>query len=70
MDSRGAAAPRSLRRFTVEDGRSRRSGVVDGTEVGVLTSVCGTAGARVREARRRSRGRRDHTQLSAPVDRS
>ncbi len=43
MDSRGAAAPRSLRRFTVsEEAAPGDPVVVDGAEVGVLTSVCGT----------------------------
>jgi folate-binding protein YgfZ len=43
MDSRSAAAPRSLRRLTVEDGAAAGDPIVDtdGTEVGVLTSVSG-----------------------------
>jgi hypothetical protein len=44
MDSRGASAPRSLRRLTVAEGsRPGDPVVVDGVEVGVLTSVAGDA---------------------------
>lgn len=44
MDSRSATAPRSLRRFTVEAGAAPGDPVVvDGAEVGELTSVSGTA---------------------------
>lgn len=44
MDSRGAAAPRSLRRLTVDDGAVPGDPVlVEGVEVGVLTSVSGSA---------------------------
>lgn len=44
MDSRAAEAPRSLRRLTVAEGAAPGDPVidVDGTEVGVLTSVAGT----------------------------
>jgi len=43
MDSRGAAAPRSLRIIDVPDGtRPGDPIVVDGTQVGVLTTVAGT----------------------------
>lgn len=44
MDSRGAAPPRSLRRFTVDAGAAPGDPVLDGTgaEVGRLTSVSGT----------------------------
>ena len=44
MDSRGAAAPRSLRRLDVADGAAAGDPVVDptGAVVGVLTSVSGT----------------------------
>lgn len=42
MDSRGASAPRSLRRLTVAEGsRPGDPVLVDGVEVGVLTSVAG-----------------------------
>jgi folate-binding protein YgfZ len=43
MDSRSAAAPRSLRRLSVADGAAAGDPIVDadGTEVGVLTSVSG-----------------------------
>ena len=42
MDSRGAEAPRRLRILTVDDGAKRGDPVLDhGSEVGVLTSVCG-----------------------------
>jgi hypothetical protein len=44
MDSRGASAPRSLRRLTVAEGsRPGDPVLVDGVEVGVLTSVAGDA---------------------------
>lgn len=44
MDSRGADAPKSLRRIVVADGSQPGDPVVDGDdEVGVLTSVAGTA---------------------------
>jgi tRNA-modifying protein YgfZ len=45
MDSRGAAAPRSLRRLRVAEGASPGDPVLDGSgqPVGVLTSVHGTA---------------------------
>jgi folate-binding protein YgfZ len=44
MDSRAAQAPRSLRRLVVVDGARPGDPVVDGgAEVGVLTSVAGTA---------------------------
>jgi tRNA-modifying protein YgfZ len=45
MDSRGAAAPRSLRRLRVVEGASPGDPVLDdaGASVGVLTSVHGTA---------------------------
>jgi folate-binding protein YgfZ len=44
MDSRAAEAPRSLRRLTVADGAAPGDRVFDGSdEVGVLTSVAGTA---------------------------
>lgn len=44
MDSRGAAPPRSLRRFTVEPGAAPGDPVLDtsGAEVGRLTSVSGS----------------------------
>lgn len=43
MDSRGASAPRSLRRLTVAAGSAPGDPiVVDGAEVGTLTSVAGT----------------------------
>lgn len=46
MDSRGASAPRSLVRLTVDAGSQPGDPVLDdsGAEVGVLTSVAGTAG--------------------------
>ncbi len=44
MDSRAAEAPRSLRRLTVDAGTEPGTPVVDGgVEVGVVTSVAGTA---------------------------
>lgn len=44
MDSRAAQAPKSLRRLTVESGAAPGDPVLDGDdEVGVLTSVAGTA---------------------------
>lgn len=44
MDSRGAEAPRSLRRLSVEDGTQPGDPVLeDGVEVGTVTSVSGTA---------------------------
>ena len=44
MDSRAAQAPRSLRRLSVDDGARPGDPVLDdGSEVGVLTSVAGTA---------------------------
>jgi tRNA-modifying protein YgfZ len=44
MDSRAAEAPRSLRRLTVAEGAAPGDPVLDGgDEVGVLTSVAGTA---------------------------
>lgn len=44
MDSRAAEAPKSLRRLSVADGAEPGDPVIDGdTEVGVLTSVAGTA---------------------------
>jgi tRNA-modifying protein YgfZ len=45
MDSRGASAPRSLRRLEVSAGTSPGDPVrdADGTEVGVVTSVAGTS---------------------------
>jgi folate-binding protein YgfZ len=44
MDSRGAAAPRAVRRVEVAEGtRAGDAYVVDGTEVGRVTSVHGTA---------------------------
>ena len=43
MDSRGASAPRRLRVLTVDDGSEPGDPIVlDGAEVGVLTSVAGT----------------------------
>lgn len=46
MDSRGAAAPRSLRIVEVNEGASAGDAITDddGTEVGTLTSVSGTNG--------------------------
>jgi folate-binding protein YgfZ len=45
MDSRSAEAPRSLRRLTVAEGATPGDSITDedGAEVGVLTSVAGTA---------------------------
>ncbi len=44
MDSRSAEAPKSLRRLTVDEGSAPGDAVLDGdVEVGVLTSVSGTA---------------------------
>jgi tRNA-modifying protein YgfZ len=43
MDSRGASAPRSVRRVTVAEGSAPGDGYeVDGVEVGTITSVIGT----------------------------
>ena len=43
MDSRGAAAPRSLQRVTVPAGTAVGDAyTIDGQSVGVVTSVCGT----------------------------
>ena len=42
MDSRAAAAPRSLRRLTVDDGTAPGAPVIEGDqEVGLVTSVAG-----------------------------
>ena len=66
MDSRAAVAPRSLRRLDVADGAAAGDPIVDadGNEVGVLTTVSGNAGARLREAELRRRRAR-HALVSA-----
>lgn len=44
MDSRGAAPPKSLQSVTVAEGTAVGDAyTIDGAEVGVVTSVCGTA---------------------------